>query len=204
MTQHTIINIGRQFGAGGLQIAQKIGELLGIPVYDKELLGKAAEKSGFSKEFFEHRDEKRGFSLFHNILASGRSSGVSQNFINDDTLFRMQSTVIREIASKGPAIFVGRASNYVLRDMPNLSVFVCSPLSVRIKRVADRLNLSAAEAEALIQKKEKARREFYEFFSFGNWGASSDYDLCLNSALLGVDGSAEYIIEFAKKAGIVK
>lgn len=202
--QHTIINIGRQFGAGGLQIATYIGETLGIPVYDKELIGKAAEKSGFSKEFFEHRDEKRGFKLFQNMFGAGRTSGISHNYINDDSFFRMQCSVIREIAESGSAIFVGRASNYVLRDMRCLNVFLCSPIANRIKRVAERLNISASEAEALIQKKEKERKEFYNFFTFGEWGDSSNYDLCINSSVLGIEGTANYIVEFGKKAGIIK
>mgnify|MGYP002622148819 FL=1 len=200
--EHTIINIGRQFGAGGLQVAEAIGEKLGIPVYDKALISKAAEKSGFSEEFFERRDEKRGFRLFQNVLSAGRTN--TQNYINDDALFRMQSSVIRDLAENGPAVFVGRASNYVLRDMPCLDVFICAPLSSRIERVAERRGISAAEAEALIDKKEKARRDFYNFFTFGEWGSSSDYDLCVNSSLLGIEGTADYIIGFGKKAGLIK
>lgn len=200
--EHTIINIGRQFGAGGLQVADAIGARLGIPVYDKELISRAAEKSGFSEEFFEHRDEKRGFRLFQNVLSAGRTN--TQNYINDDALFRMQSSVIREIAEAGPAVFVGRASNYILRDMDCLDVFICAPLADRIRRVADRRGISDAEAETLIEKKEKSRRDFYNFFTFGEWGASSDYDLCVNSALLGIEGTADAIIGFGKNAGLIK
>ncbi len=202
--QHTIINIGRQFGAGGHQVAVSIGEILGIPVYDKELIGKAAEKSGFSKEFFEHRDEKRGFKFFLNVFSAGRSAGISQNYINDDSLFRMQSSVIREIAENGPAVFVGRACNYVLRDKQCLNVFICSPVANRIKRVAERMNISANEAEALVQKKDKERKDFYDFFTFGEWGNSSNYDLCIDSSVLGIKGTADFIIEFGKKAGVIK
>ncbi len=200
----TIINIGRQFGAGGLQVAREIGDILGITVYDKELLAKAAEKSGFSREFFEKRDEKRGFNLFQNILGNGRQESLTQNYINDDSLFKMQSAVIMDIAEKESAVFVGRAANYVLRDRRTLDVFVSAPLADRIERVAGRLGVSPAEAENIINKKERSRKDFYDFFTFGEWGHASGYDLCVNSSMLGIRGSAEFIVEFGCKAGLIK
>ena len=200
----TIINLGRQFGAGGLQIANIIGSMLGIPVYDKELITKAAERSGFSKEFFERRDEKKGFHLFQNILGIGRTTSLPQNFINDDDLFKIQSEVISEIAEKESAIFVGRAANYILREKKCLDVFVCAPMEDRIKRVSERLGIKPDEAEAMIDKKERAREDFYNFFTFGEWGKASDYDLCVNSSLLGIEGSAKFIIDFGRSAGLIK
>ena len=202
--QTTIINIGREFGAGGLQIAGAIGSMLRIPVYDKELISKAAERSGFSREFFERRDEKKGFHLFQNILGMSRTTSLPQNFINDDDLFKIQSEVISEIAGKESAVFVGRAANYILRERECLDVFICAPKPDRIKRVSDRLGLTAEEAEEMIDKKERARSEFYNFFTFGEWGRSSDYDLCVNSSLLGIEGSARFIVDFGRSAGLIK
>lgn len=202
--RHTIINIGRQYGAAGLETANLVGSKLGIPVYDKELINQAAQRSGFSREFFEHRDEKRGFLNIHNIFGIGRSMGTAQNYINDNELFNIQSNVIREIAESGSAIFVGRASNYVLREFRCLDIFICAPLADRIRRIAERDSLSAAEAESLIAKTEKGRKEFYNFFSYGNWGEASDYDLCLNSSLLGIEGTADFIIGFGRKAGLIE
>ena len=200
----TIINLGRQFGAGGLQIANAIGEKLGIPVYDKELIAKAAEHSGFSREFFERRDEKKGFHLFQNILGIGRTTSLPQNFINDDDLFKIQSEVISEIAEKESAIFVGRAANYILREKKCLDVFICAPKTDRIKRVSERLGISPSDAEAMIDKKERVREDFYNFFTFGEWGKASDYDLCVNSSLLGIEGSARFIIDYGRSAGLIK
>lgn len=200
---NTLITIGRQFGAGGLGVARCLGDTLGIPVYDRELLSKAAEKSGFSSEFFEHRDEKRGFRFFQSLLGTGRPMSNGQNYINDDALFKIQSTVIRDIAEEGPAIFVGRASNYVLRDKPCLDVFITSPLEVRKTRVAERKGISTEEAEEMIRRREKARRDFYDFFTFGSWGDSAEYDLCIDSSILGIEGTAEAIIDFGRKAGLI-
>ena len=105
--QNTIINIGRQFGSGGKLIALKISETLGVPVYDNELISKAADESGFSKELFERSDEKRSIFNISSFFGTGRF-GETRNYVGDNELFKIQSEVIRDIAAKGPAIFVGR------------------------------------------------------------------------------------------------
>ena len=113
MQKHTIINIGRQFGSGGKSVAMALSKLLCIPAYDNELLIEAARESGYSKELFEGRDEKRSVFTLSGIFASSTRFGLTESYINDNELFRIQSEVIRDIAGKGPAIFVGRASDYV-------------------------------------------------------------------------------------------
>lgn len=191
----TIINIGRQFGSGGKSIASVLGTRLGIPVYDQELIAKAAEKSGISPELFSHSDErKRSFNL----------SAIFDGMLNDGELFRIQSETIKDIASGGSAIFVGRASNYVLRDMDCLDVFIHAPLEARVQRVMHRQQIDADEAASLIEKKDTSRAEYYNFFTFGHWGKASDYDLCLDSSILGVEGSADMIIDFGRKAGLME
>ena len=199
---HTIINIGRQFGSGGKEVASRIGSMLGIEVYDNELISKAAEESGFSKELFQRSDEKRSvFNLFS--LMGGDRFGSTQNYVGDNELFKIQSEVIRGIADKGPAIFVGRCSNYILRDKKCLDVFVSAPLEARLKRVMERTGLSEDDARIRIERQDKSRQSYYNFFSFGNWGAASDYDLCVDSSILGIQGTAEFIIDFGRKAGLI-
>ena len=193
MEKKVIINIGREFGSGGRTVASIIGGKLGIEVYDNELILKAAERSGVKPEFFRHNDEKKRFFTL----------GYSQNAINDEGLFKIQSDTIRGIAENGSAVFVGRAADYVLRDMKCLDVFVCAPLEWRRQLVADRSKLSLEEAEKLIQKKDKARENWYNFFTFGHWGVASNYDLCLDSSILGLEGSADFIIEFARREGLL-
>ena len=198
---NTIINIGRQFGSGGGFVAKAIGEKLGIKVYDNELISKAAEESGFSKELFKLSVFTRiGMSSF---FAPWRYE-VSQNYVNDDALFKIQSDVIREIASKDSAIIIGRCSDYILRDMKCLDVFISAPLEYRIKRVADREKMSEDDARALIAKKDRTRETYYNYFTFGNWGMASNYDLCVDSSILGIEGTADLIIEVGKKMGIIR
>lgn len=200
--RNTIINIGRQFGSGGKLIALRISEILGIPVYDSELIAQAADESGFSKELFERSDEKRSIFNISSFFGSGRF-GSAKNYVGDNELFKIQSEVIKNIAAKGPAIFVGRCSNYILRDSKCLDVFITAPLEDRVKRVAERLGVSAEEARERIGKQDRTRETYYNFFTFGDWGAASDYDICVDSSLLGIEGTADFIIDFGRKAGLI-
>lgn len=201
--QHTIINIGRQYGSGGRDVANEIGRILGIPVYDNELISKAAEESGFSAELFRKSDEKRRLWWVGSIFGSNRFGSFTSG-LNDGELFRIQSEVIRKIADNGPAIFIGRASNYILRDRRCLNVFICAPMAVRKEFVCSREGIPDEKAEEIVYRKDKARAQFYNFFSFGHWGKSSDYHLCIDSSVLGVEKTAEFIVNFGREAGLVR
>lgn len=203
MGKDIIINIGRQFGGGGLGVASELGRRLGIPVYDRELIRKAAQDSGFSAELFEQSDEKRRTFSLSSIFTSIYSSPL-ENYMSDNGLFEIQCETIRKIAEQGPAVIVGRCSDYVLRDRGNtLNVFLTSPLSVRVERICRRHDLDADKAEALILQKDRSREEYYNYFTFGNWGVASTYDLCIDSSILGIEGTADFIIDFAKRSGLL-
>ena len=200
MDKKIIINIGRQFGGGGVAVALELGRKLGIPVYDKELIKKAAQDSGFSAEFFEESDEKKRFLSLSAIFSNRFSE--TENYMSDRGIFKMQSQTIMKIAEQGSAIIVGRCSDYILRDMENtLNVFLTSPLEVRAARIAERSNVSLEEAERLAEEKDRKRAEYYNYYTFTDWGVASTYDLCLDSSILGIEGTADFIIEFARKAG---
>jgi cytidylate kinase len=203
MEKRILINIGRQFGAGGRGVAALLGERLGIPVYDNELIRKAAEESGFSPAFFKKSDERKRLFRFGSLFGLNRASSYAPSAIDGTELFRYQSQAIRDIAQQGSAIFLGRASDYVLRDMECLDVFICAPMEDRVKRVCERTGMEAAEAEKYIQRKEKNRRDYYNFFTLGNWGVASNYDLCLDSSLVGLEGCADLIIDFGRRAGLI-
>ena len=188
-----IINIGRQFGSGGKNTAEILGQKLGVAVYDTELITEAAKKSGFSKDFLTTSDEDTNFFKL----------GFNNSFISNNSFFQIQSDAIRNIAEQGSAIFVGRASDYILRDMDCLDVFITSPLEVRAKRISERKSISIEAAEALIAKKDRRREAFYNYVTFGNWGMASNYDLCIDSSILGIEGTADFIIDFAKKNGMI-
>lgn len=203
MDKKIIITIGRQFGSGGKLIADALGTRLGIPVYDNELITKAAQDSGFSAEFFVQNDERRRFFSFSSIF-TGISNVETENYMSDDRLFKIQSETIASIAEKGSAVIVGRCSDYILRDMPEtLDVFLTSPAEVRARRVAERSGLTYEKALELIEKRDKGRAEYYNHYTFGNWGAASNYDLCVDSSILGIDGTADFIIDFARRNRLI-
>ena len=201
MEKKIIITIGRQFGSGGKCVADELGRKLGISVYDNELITKAANDSGFSAEFFVQSDEKKRFFSLSAIF-SGSYSPETENYMSDKGLFKMQSETIRAIAEQGSAIIVGRCSDYILRDMDCvIDVFLTSPAEIRAARVAERTGISLEKAMELIEKKDEARAAYYNYYTFGNWGVASTYDLCIDSSILGLEGTAEFIIDFARKAG---
>lgn len=199
MEKKILISVGRQFGSGGKSVAELLGTKLGIPVYDNELIVKAAEQSGFSPELFTKSDENKHVFGLGSLFSSNRFGSFTQNSIGESSLFKIQSDVIRDIASKGSGVFVGRASDYILRDMDCLDVFICAPIEARKARVAERLKMDVETAGRLIEKKDRSRADYYNFFTFSNWGVASNYDLCVDSSVLGVEGTAEYIIEFIKR-----
>lgn len=202
MEKKIIINIGRQFGGGGLAVASELGRKLGIPVYDKELIKKAAQDSGFSEEFFEESDEKKRFFSLSAIFSNGFSE--TENFMSDRGIFKMQSQTIRRIAEQGSAVIVGRCSDYILRDLEcTLNVFLTSPVEVRSARIAERHGMTQEEAERLIEEKDSRRAEYYNYYTFGDWGVASTYDLCIDSSILGIEGTADFIIDFAERAGML-
>lgn len=195
-----IINVGRQFGSGGYLVARSLGDKLGIPVYDRELISEAARRSGFSAELFASKDEKRSLFGMSGFIGTGRAS-FSGNYVNDDSIFKIQSDVIRMIADNGPAIFIGRCADYILRELGCIDVFITAPDEVRVKRISERLGISADEAELLMKKKDSGRESYYNYFTFGHWGVASNYDLCIDSSILGIEGTADFIIEFGRRSG---
>lgn len=184
-------------------MALALGRKLGIPVYDQELIAKAAEQSGFSKELFANSDEKRNLLALSSFIVDVGRFGSADNYMSDNQLFVIQSNVIRSLADKGPAIFIGRCSDYILRDRKCLDVFVTATDEVRIKRIAERMNITPEQADSLMRKKDRTRETYYNYYTFGNWGMASNYDLCVDSSVLGIEGTADMIIDFCRRAGLL-
>ena len=194
-----IITIGRQFGSGGKAIADELGRKLGIPVYDNELITKAAQESGFSAELFVQSDEKKRFFSLSAIFSGSLMNG-SDNYMSDKDLFAIQCEAIKKIAEQGSAVIVGRCSDYVLRDCGcTLDVFLTSPTDVRTSRIMERFGISEEKALEMIERKDKGRADYYNYYTFGNWGMASTYDICLDSSILGIEGTADFIIDYARK-----
>ncbi len=200
-----VITISRQLGSGGSEIGQKLAQNLGYDYYDKKIIEMASAKSGISEEMFERAEKEHNSFLYS--LATANYAGYTTSIFggdiaNSDNLFIIQSNVIREIAQKGNCVIVGRCANQVLIEEPNvLNVFLHANKAYRTKRVMQNLNLSQKDAEALIKKTDKKRASYYNFFTSGTWGDALEYDLCLDSSILDIDGTIEIIQTFARKTG---
>ncbi len=208
MGNYFIINIGRQFGSGCLLVADLIAKKLNIEYFDKNILNIAAQKSGICENFFSESDEKKKFD-FLGRLFSLRTTVESEiwnnnNYLSGESLFKIQSEIIEDIAKKQSAIFVGRCADYILRDNKNcLNVFLTADLDDRIRRIAESRNISEQKAKALIERSDKKRENFYNYYTDKKWGDSSSYDLCLNTSYFGIDNCAEIIIDSAKRKKLI-
>ena len=176
-----IITISREFGSGGRTIGKMVADQLGIAFYDKELIEKIAEETGFSKKFIEEYGEHApGTNVFSYSFLGRDAMGVSMQ----DKIWMMQRKLILDLAEKESCVIVGRCSDYTLRDNKNcLRVFFCAPMENRMKRVMDRLHLSEKDAKQKIQKEDKWRADNYRYYTGRIWGASANFDLTVNTAL---------------------
>ena len=203
MNENFVINIGRQLGSGGREIGQKVASAMGIAFYDKELIRIASKKSGLKEEFFERVDEKKRFSLFSGLLGLRNpftEENYSDYYLSNESLFKIQSDVIRSLAEQGSCIFVGRCADYVLKDHPGcLNVFISADLTDRVRRVSEIQHITAEKAQDLIEKTDKKRSGYYSYFSGKVWGDASTYHLCINSSFLGIDETAAFIHSFTRK-----
>lgn len=196
-----IITIGRQFGSNGRNIGRAVAEKLGVNFYDKELLKMAAEKSGVCEELLQNLDEKPNKSFLYSVVMdpyafaySYNNSGYNMNI--SQQAFQATFDTIKSIADRESCVIVGRCSDYILRDNPNLfSVFIYAPLETRIKTVMERFpDLSENKAKDQINKEDKARASYYNYYSSKKWGRMESYHLCIDSSRLSVDDAAEVII----------
>ena len=175
MHPDTVVTIGRQVGAGGLEVGRLLAETLGVPFYDRELLALAARRSGLSESVLEQHDEKPA----------------------DNFLFAAFGA-----PSKGACVIVGRAADFVLDGRPHLvRVFLHADPAIRAARVAAREGVSEAEARKLVRTADRRRAAFYDYFTDRTWGDVRTYDLCLDAGRVTPEQAVAVIRAFADAAG---
>ena len=201
MANNTIITIGRQYGSGGHDIGKQLAEELNVPFYDKALLERAAKDSGLCQEIFENHDEKPTNSFLYSLVMDTYSLGYTTSYFSEMPLnhkiFLAQFDAIKNIAKEGPCVIVGRCADYALADFPNVvNVFLHADMQDRVVRIARRHDLTDAKAKDLIVKTDKRRASYYNYYTSKKWGDAAGYDLSLNTATLGIDGTIHMIREF--------
>ena len=189
-----IITISRQFGSGGRSIGKMLSERLGIPFYDKELIELASKESGIDERIFRSEGEETG--RFYQVLgaigfALGSPAGGIYEYSLNDELFLAQSSIIEQLAEKGPCILIGRCADYVLEDRDDvLNVFICADLKSRLARVIDEYHVEDAD-EGMLKKVDKRRSNYYQYYTDRVWGRADNYDLCINCLLYTSDAADE-------------
>ena len=200
-----IITIARQYGSGGREIGEKIAEALGIPIYDKELIKDAASRGDLHEAVIATADESAANSLLYTLAMGSNVLGTTMSFgykmpLNDK-LFILQSDVIKDYAKNGSCVIIGRCADYVLRDeKPLLRLFIYGDLDHRRARVAERHpEVKRSQVIDIINKTDKRRASYYNFYTGNKWGKFDNYDLAINSSTLGIDGTVDMIVAYAKK-----
>ena len=204
MSKKLIITIARQYGSGGREIGERIAAALGIPKYDKELITEAASRGDLDPGVIQKADETAANSLLYTLAMGSNVFGTAMSFgykmpINDK-LFLLQSDVIKSYAKEGSCVIIGRCADYVLRDEPNLlRVFIYGDLEHRQQRVLERhRDVKPSQAIDIINKTDKRRASYYNFYTGNKWGKYDNYDIAINSSTLGIEGTAKMLTRIAK------
>ena len=195
----SIITISREFGSGGHSIGEAVAKKLGYRFFDRELVNQVAERSGFSPEFIEESGEYASAknSLLFAIATANQytMNGISML----DKLYIEQTKIIEEIAQEGNCVIVGRCSDYILREYEDcLHVFIHADMKSRAKRIVERFGEQERSAEKRLSEKDQKRKVYYKNYTGRSWGQAQNYDLCLNSGVLGSERCVELIAAACK------
>lgn len=194
MSKQLIISIGREFGSAGHLIAEELAKRFDIPLYDHNLLDKIAEEMGVENHEFHKYDEKPKFSFFARKL-NGHSTSMA------DHLVKLQFKFMQNKGDNGESfVIVGRCAEHHLSHNPNMvTIFVLGNKEEKIKRIMEVYNLSEKEAEALRKRKDLARKTYHNNYCKGKWGDSRNYHLSINSSILGIEKTTDFIENFVKE-----
>ena len=195
-----IITISRQFGSGGRTVGRMVAEKLGIPFYDKELVEQIALESGFAPKFVEeHGAHSPGMSLFSYAFAPQGVPGVMNGLSTADFLWNIQSSAILQLAEKGPCVIVGRNADYILKDREDcLHAYIHADMDFRADRIVRLYGDSEKSPQGRLKEKDKRRSVNYQHYTGRTWGASENYDICLNTGTVGVEQAADIIVSLVK------
>ena len=200
--QGKIVTISRQCGSGGHSIGSELAKRLDVPFYDKEIIEMAAKESGFQQEFIEETGEHMNSSLLFNIARhvayAGRGNYEDYQPLQDQLYFT-QVKIVKKLAGKDPCVIVGRCADYILRNRNDvLNVFIHADMEYKKKRCLERGQFSGEDAEDMIRRRDKLRADHYRYYTDEKWGASTNYHLCLDSSVFGIEKCVSMIEDACK------
>lgn len=196
MEQKVIITISRNYGSGGRLVAKKLAQALDIAFYDNELISLAAEKSGISHKYFADAEAAPVGNILLSLSTLTPSAKVNEIYglpINEK-VFLVQTQIIKELAQKSSCVIVGRCADYILKDFPHCSnVFIQADIDDRVARAVSEYGLSSQNVESMVNKTDKRRANYYNYFTNNKWGNIKNYDLVLNTSKIGIENAVEMI-----------
>lgn len=201
MEKKFIITIGREFGSGGKEIGELLAKKLNVKLFDKEMLSVAAKESGLCEEFIKEHDETPTKSFLYSLVMDTYATSYASNPYTEmpmnHKVFLEQFKAIKKIADNESCVMIGRCADYALEDNDNcLNIFIHSDLDERIKRISRKYDLTSGKAKDLINKTDKRRASYYNYFASNKWGEAKTYDITLNSNTLGIDKCVEFIYQY--------
>ena len=200
-----VITVGRQYGSGGREIGTMLAEKLGIAYYDDMLLKEAAKESGLCEDLFRSFDE-RPKSFLYSVAMDPYSFSMNHVMPKgsiEQQVYLATYDTIKKLADKGPCVLIGRCADYALKDRDDvINLFMTAPLENRIERVARRNGITRDEAKERIKRTDKSRASYYNYYSSKDWGDAKSYDLCIDSSLLGIEGTVELLEKLVTLKGI--
>lgn len=197
-----LVTISREYGSGGRKIGKLLAERLGVPFYDKEIIDKAVEESGFSRELIESAELKAKSSFAYNLASAlNFSEGIGASPLSvNEKLFLAQFQVIKEISENNEGVIVGRCADYVLKDMPGVTnVFVYAETEDRIKRAVEEYGDNPEKIAQTVATIDKARQNYYNYHTCQKWGDYRNYNLSINSSYITEDEAAALIAEYVER-----
>ncbi len=196
----TIVTISRQFGSGGRTVGHLVAQALNIPFYDKELVEQIALESGFAPKFVEeHGEHSPGKTFFSYAFSPQGVPGVMNGMSTADFLWHIQCGTILQLAEQGPCVIVGRNADYILKDRQDvLHTYIHADMDFRADRIVRLYGESEKSPMARLQEKDKRRKVNYQHYTGRTWGDANNYDISLNTGVIGVENAAKIIVDIVK------
>ena len=198
MKKQIIVAIGREYGSAGHEIGRKLAAKLEIPFYDRNLLDEFADQRDVDADLLAKYDEKP-HRFFFNRTVTVRGQKYTNSPIQN--IADIQFALLKSKAYDDDCFVVcGRCADEVLKEFPGLiTVFITADYDAKVKRVMEKRNMSEKEARRAIEKHDKTRRAYHDYFCKSKWGQAGSYDLCVNSSLLGIDGTVDFLFDLVSK-----
>lgn len=198
MSKKIIITISRQYGSAGRIIGQRLAAELDISFYDREFLEDITKKLGVSSDFF--KEDNRGEDGMYNVSRTRLNplSTVTSLSVNLE-VYESAASLIRSIARRESAVIVGRCADYVLKDEKNvLSLFLYAEKQDRIRRGIELYHIDAKHAQETMERFDRKRARFYEYYTDRKCGALSNYDMMINTSRMGIDQCVRFLATAAR------